>query len=150
MRKVESKLASFLDVAVLPNGNAFISNEDINCAVLSPGHYMIFSNELSLSDEALGIFNANEASVVDISHSRCGTGLSGKNSTAILNKGVAINLSDEAIPNMSVIQTSVHSIGIIIFKIQYDDYIIFSYSSLFESLYEWLIDSAIEYGYSQP
>ena len=147
-KDVDAIVATYLSVDTLPEVGKFISRDDTYCAALSPGHFMIFSNNLLLCSEVPKLFSSDIASVVDISHSRCGIRLSGENSKALLNKGIAINLNDSALPKMSVLQSSVHSIGIILFKMQYDDYLIFSYSSFFDSFYAWVIDSAEEYGYA--
>ena len=147
-KDADAILATYLGVNVLPTVGNFVNPEETYCAALSPGHFMIFSNNRSLYSEVQKLLSADIASVVDISHSRCGIHLSGKNSTTLLNKGISINLNDDALPEMSVLQSSVHSIGIILFKVQYEDYLIFSYSSFFDSFYTWVIDSAAEYGYA--
>lgn len=147
-KDVDAIVATYLGVDALPAVGKFISQEDTYCATLSPGHFMIFSSNGLLCSDVSKLFSSDIASVVDISHSRCGIRLSGKNSTTLLNKGVAINLNDDALPKMSVLQSSVHSIGIILFKMQHDDYLIFSYSSFYDSFYAWVIDSAEEYGYA--
>ncbi|MBT5074277.1 MAG: hypothetical protein HOJ34_04345 [Kordiimonadaceae bacterium] len=147
-QKTDAILAAFLGIDALPVVGDFISQNDIYFAVISPGHFMMFSNNELLCSEISKLFSADIASVVDISHSRCGISLNGKNSDNLLNKGIAINLTDDDLPGMSVLQSSIHSIGIIMFKLQHDDYLIFSYSSFFDSFYAWVIDSAEEYGYA--
>ena len=42
----------------------------------------------------------------------------------------------------------IHSIGIILLKLEPNNYLIFSYRSFFDSFYAWVIDSAKEYGYA--
>lgn len=146
----DSLLAKYLGVKSLPKVNEFISQNDIFCAMLSPGHFMLFSAHESLFSDLSKIFSAEVAVIIDISHSRRGVRLQGKNSTRLLNKGIAIDLGDDEFPPLRVLQSSIHSIGIILFKLNPDDYLIFSYSSFFEDFYAWVIDSAEEYGYAHP
>ena len=141
-------LAKYLNVKLLPKVGEFTFKNDIYCAVLSPGHIMLFSTlEIKFSDVS-EILSPEMAAIIDISHSRRGIRLQGENSSNLLNKDIAIDLSDDAFPELRVLQSSIHSIGIILFKLQSDDYLIFSYSSFFESFYEWVIDSAQEFGYA--
>jgi len=146
----DTLLVKYLGVASLPKVGGFISKEDIFCAVLSPGHIMLFSIQESRFSDLSKIFSPQIAAIVDISNSRRGIRLQGGNSTLLLNKDIAIDLSDDAFPKFSVLQSSIHSIGIILFKFNPDDYLIFSYSSFFESFYAWVIGSAEEYGYAHP
>ncbi|MBT5185907.1 MAG: hypothetical protein HOH19_03490 [Kordiimonadaceae bacterium] len=148
VKKADVIIANYLGVDALPEIGGFIFQNDIYCAALSPGHYMMFADNELLCSEILNLFSADIASVVDISHSRCGIRLKGKYSDCLLNKGIAVNLHDDALPEMSVVQSSIHSIGVILFKMSHDDYLVFCYSSYKTRFYEWVIDSAKEYGYA--
>lgn len=143
-------LKAFLNVKALPKMGYFIIENDVYCAMLSPGHYMLYSVDEGLCSKISALVSSEIAAIVDASHSRRAIRLSGKNSTRLLNKGIAINLTDDSLSGSTVLQSSIHSIGIILFKFKGDDYLIFSYSSFFESFNEWVIDSALEYGYARP
>ena len=107
---------------------------------------MIFSDHQNLHSELSKIIVPENAAITDVSQSRRGIRLKGKNAPIVLNKEIAIDLSNEATPESTVIQTSIHSIGVILIKLSLEDFLILSYSSFFESLSSWLIDSTKEYG----
>jgi heterotetrameric sarcosine oxidase gamma subunit len=144
----DTLLAKYLGVKLIPKVGQFISQDDVYCAVLSPGHIMLFSTHESRFSDVSKILSPETAAIINVSHSRRGIRLQGEKSTSLLNKDIAIDLSDDAFPELRVLQSSIHSIGIILFKLKSDDYLIFSYSSFFESFYAWVIDSAEEYGYA--
>lgn len=143
-------IAEYLNVKAMPKMGKFIIEDDVYCAMLSPGHYMLCSFNEGLCSKVSALISPEIAAIVDVSHSRRAIRLNGENSTRLLNKGIAINLTDDLLSGSTVLQSSIHSIGIILFKFKTDDYLIFSYSSFFESFNEWVIDSALEYGYARP
>ena len=145
-KNIESIIISYLKLSSLPEMGAIHFQKDTYIATLSPGHYMIFSDHQNLLSELSKIIVPENAAITDVSQSRRGIRLKGKNAPIVLNKEIAIDLSNEATPESTVIQTSIHSIGVILFKLSLEDFLILSYSSFFESLSSWLIDSTKEYG----
>ena len=124
---------------------AVLRHNDIYIASLLPGHYMIISDRQNLQSELSKIITAENAAVIDISHSRRGIHLKGVNASLVLNKEIAIDLSNKVLPANTVVQTDIHSIGVILFKFTAEDFLIFSYGSFFKSFYAWLIDATKEY-----
>lgn len=145
--QVESLLSEYLNVNELPNVGRLTQSGELYCAALAPGQFMVFSNIEDLHSELSTLFVADVAAVIDISHSRTGLELTGKNVAKLLNKGLAINLNDDHLPPGSILQSSIHSIGIFLIKSSSERYSLFSYTSFSESLLEWIIDSSLEYGY---
>ena len=145
-RNIASIIISYFELSSLPNVGAVLVHNDIYIASLLPGHYMIISDRQNLQSELSKIITAENAAVIDISHSRRGVHLKGVNASLVLNKEIAIDLSNKAMPANTVVQTDIHSIGVILIKLSSEDFLIFSYSSFFESLSRWLIDSMKEYG----
>ena len=143
---IASIIISYFELSSLPNVGAVLTHNDIYIASLLPGHYMIISDRQNLQSELSKIITAENAAVIDISHSRRGVHLKGVNASLVLNKEIAIDLSNKAMPANTVVQTDIHSIGVILIKLSSEDFLIFSYSSFFESLSRWLIDSMKEYG----
>ena len=141
-------LEEYLSLSQLPKVGEFIFQDNIYCAMLSPGHIMLFSFRENLCPEITKIILPEIAAIIDVSHSRRGLRIQGKSSTNLLNKGIAINLSEDNFPELGVLQSSIHSIGIILLKLEPNNYLIFSYRSFFDSFYAWVIDSAKEYGYA--
>ena len=141
-----SIISSHFELQSLPKVVAFLIQKNMYIAALSPGHYMIISDHQDLYLKLSKILSSENAAVIDISESRRGLHLKGANAPLILNKEIAIDLSNKTTSDLAVIQTEIHSIGVIVFKISAEDFLIFSYSSFFESLYEWMIDSTKELG----
>ena len=106
---------------------------------------MIFSDRQNLFSELSKIIVPENAVITDVSQSRRGVHLKGINASLVLNKEIAIDLSNKAMPANTVVQTDIHSIGVILFKFTAEDFLIFSYGSFFKSFYAWLIDATKEY-----
>ena len=144
-KNIESIIISYLKLSSLPDMGAIHFQKDTYIATLSPGHYMIFSDHQNLLSELSKIIVPENAAITDVSQSRRGIRLKGKNAPIVLNKEIAIDLSNKAMPANTVVQTDIHSIGVILFKFTAEDFLIFSYSSFFKSFYAWLIDATKEY-----
>ncbi len=140
-----SIISSHFKLQSLPKVGAFLIQKNMYIATLSPGHYMIISDHQDLYLKLSKIITSENAAVIDTSHSRRGLRLKGADAPLILNKEIAIDLSNKTTSELAVIQTEIHSIGVIVFKLSVEDFLIFSYSSLFESFYEWIIDTKKEY-----
>ena len=140
-----SIISSHFELQSLPKVGAFLIQKNMYISALSPGHYMIISDHQDLYLKLSKIITSENAAVVDTSHSRRGLRLKGADAPLILNKEIAIDLSNKTTSDFAVIQSEIHSIGVIVFKLSAEDFLIFSYSSLFESFYEWIIDAKKEY-----
>ena len=140
-----SIICSHFKLQSLPKVGTFLIQKNIHIATLSPGHYMIISDHQDLYLKLSKIITSENAAVIDTSHSRRGLRLKGADAPLILNKEIAIDLSNKTTSELAVIQTEIHSIGVIVFKLSAEDFLIFSYSSFFESFYEWIIDAKKEY-----
>ena len=145
LENTTSIISSHFELQSLPKVGAFLIQKNMYIAALSPGHYMIISDHQDLYLKLSKIITSENAAVIDTSHSRRGLRLKGLDAPLILNKEIAIDLSDKTTSEFAVIQTEIHSIGVIVFKLSAEDFLIFSYSSFFESFYEWIIDSKKEF-----
>ncbi len=143
---IETIIISYLKLSALPKLGAVHIQKNTYIATLSPGHYIIFSEHQDLLSDLSKIIIPENAVITDVSQSRRGVHLKGINASLVLNKEIAIDFSNEAMPANTVVQTDIHSIGVILIKLSSEDFLIFSYSSFFESLSRWLIDSMKEYG----
>ena len=141
LENITSIISGYFESQSLPKVGEFQIQKNTYIATLSPGHYMIISQHQDLIFKLSKIITPENAAVIDVSHSRHGLSLKGTNAPLILNKEIAIDLSSKTMPELAVIQTEIHSIGVILFKFKAEEYLIFCYESFFESLYELLIDS---------
>ena len=67
---IASIIISYFELSSLPNVGAVLRHNDIYIASLLPGHYMIISDRQNLQSELSKIITAENAAVIDISHSR--------------------------------------------------------------------------------
>ena len=146
LKNIEPIITSYLELPALPKVGAVHIQKNTYIATLSHGHYLIFSDHQGLLSDLSKIIIPENAVITDVSQSRRGVRLKGKHAPIVLNKEIAIDLSNETTPESSIIQSSIHSIGVILIKLSSEDFLILTYSSFFESLSSWLIDSMKEYG----
>lgn len=132
------------DITV-PAVGKFYSNGDLYCACISPGQYVIFRNTNDVFSELSSLISINIATLTDLTHARCAFYLKGPQSVPVLNKGLAIDLSEDSFPVGSSTQGVVHSISVLLSKIQKNEYLIMVPSSLAISFSDWILDAAIEY-----
>ena len=90
-----SIISSHYELQSLPKVGAFLIQKNMYIAALSPGHYMIISDHQDLYLKLSKILSSENAAVIDISESRRGLHLKGANASLILNKEIAIDLSNK-------------------------------------------------------
>ncbi len=144
--KVQELLTSYLKVQEVPRLRNFVNRHNIYCAFLAPGQFIIFGHEPNMIEEIANLFEADIASVLDISHSRRCFRLSAAKSTLVLNKGLPINLEDEEFGIGKAFQSTIHSMGVIVFKTGADEFLIFTSASYSVSFVEWLFEASAEFG----
>lgn len=140
-------ISKFIGLEKMPVTGKFLQISDGYITCIAPGQYIVFSNNDKYYTEISALINSDIASLTDISHSRSGLTINGDQASDLLNKGLAIDLSNDNFPVGSATISTIHSIGVLFFKVENNNYMIFSYSSFSNSFFEWVIDCAKEYGY---
>ena len=95
---IASIIISYFELSSLPNVGAVLRHNDIYIASLLPGHYMIISARQNLQSELSKIITAENAAVIDITHSRRGVHLKGINASLVLNKEIAVSYTHLTLP----------------------------------------------------
>lgn len=143
LKKFKGKLQEFLG-RTPPEIGKFAMNKNHYCACLSAGHFIVFCKD-DILHELKGIFPLDICAITDVSHARDAFRLSGRKTTALLNKGLSIDI--DTLDINSALQSSIQAIGLILLKLNNQEFLVFTYSSFSKSFYEWVIDSTLEYGY---
>lgn len=89
--------------------------------------------------------NAEQGTVLDLSHSRTRLRLHGDHATSLLNRFIAVNLSEHAFPVGSVVSSSLHHVGLTLWRNQ-SGYELFIPRGYAVSVWELLKESALQFG----
>ncbi|WP_305984507.1 sarcosine oxidase subunit gamma [Roseibium sp. MMSF_3544] len=87
-----------------------------------------------------------DRAVLDLSAARTWIRLSGPKASVLLNHFLPLNLSEQAFPEGSVASSSFHHIGVTLWRDE-PGYNLFLPRSFAVSLWELLVESAVQYGY---
>lgn len=86
-------------------------------------------------------------SVIDLSSSRTRLFIAGERAADVLLKGIPIDLASERFPIGSVALTGVHHTPILLYRTAADRFEIFAMRTFALTVFEWLTDAALEFGY---
>ena len=137
---------SIRDLEISNNPMIVKSNLKMRILWTGPNQWLIVSDDKILEDE-LKIFDSNNFTVTDLSHTRAIINVKGENSLAVLKKGCPYNFNNLK-KNMSI-NSVYHSIAVTIDFIEENPYVmrIMCLRSFGESLYHSITDACLEYGY---
>ena len=145
---VETKINSVCGIKPDPlPGNCVTINETI-IACLSPGQFLLLSAAEDLYDKLNDLMMPNASTVLDLKHSRIGFRLSGAFATAVLAKGLAVDIAEPNFPVSSAMQTTIDHITTIIIRNNVEVFDLYVPSSFGQSFAHWLTDASLEYGYA--
>ncbi|MEJ8573224.1 sarcosine oxidase subunit gamma [Microbaculum marinum] len=117
-----------------------------------PARYFAVAQEEGLAGRIAGVVAPGEAAVVDLTHGRVGLRIAGPNAERLLQKGLAFDLASKSFPPGSATTGAIHHMAVTVVMIAEETFDIFAMSSLAGSVWDWLTDSAVEYGWrvTQP
>jgi len=115
---------------------------------VGPDRYLALSQETGLANLLAGAVAAEAGALVDLTHGRTGLRISGAPAERLLQKGVSFDLGKSAFPAMSVASTAIHHIGVTLIRADGDTFDVFAMSSFAESLWDWVTDAAVEFGWT--
>jgi methylglutamate dehydrogenase subunit D len=90
---------------------------------------------------------ADLGSVIDLSHARVRIALDGSAVNALLGKVVSVDLRLRAFPVGQFVQTGLHHTGVLLERLGPEHYEIYALRTYAQSIWEWLTDAALPYGY---
>ncbi len=117
---------------------------------IGPDTYWLLAHDGEDLDEALREqIEDGIGTVGDLGHARVGLRLSGPEVSAVLARGLAIDLHDRVFPAGSIAVSAIHGIDLVLHRHHeptdaFDLYVPRSYAGEF---WHWLSDAAVEFGY---
>ena len=137
--------------SIVPGGRI-----DPNQAVATPGHiymsigpgrYMAIGQEPGLADGLEADIPIGDGTVVDLTHGRAGLRISGARAADLLQKGLSFDLDLAAFPPMAATNGGLHHISVTVIRLDAETFDVFVMTSLAGSLWDWVTDAAVEYGW---
>ena len=128
-------------------GCGVISKESI-IACLTPGRFLLLSEASDIFEKLNDLMMPNASTVLDLSHSRIGYRISGPAVSRVLAKGLAIDTDESMFPALSVTQSTIDHVSVLIICIKPGVFDLYVPSSFAQSIAHWLTDASLEYGYS--
>lgn len=129
----------------LPDGLAFTETGGRLTGRIAPGRYLVLA-EGTVADVAAAVPGAVGA-VADLSHARAGVRVTGNRVEDLLAKGAAIPFDPAGFPTGTLVQTSIHHMGVLILRRSPTAFDLFVLTSFARSFADWLTDAAREFGW---
>jgi sarcosine oxidase subunit gamma len=158
----ERRPGSIVEFALWNGGNAAATviggttRPEPNRAVSTPGHlhlstgpgrFMAIGQEAGLAKRLQGVIPAQDGAVVDVAHGRAGIRVSGAPTPELLQKGLSFDLDLSAFPAMAATNAGLHHMSVTVIRLDEQTFDLFVMTSLAGSLWAWVTDAAVEYGW---
>jgi sarcosine oxidase subunit gamma len=89
------------------------------------------------------MFTPHEAVVTDLGHSRTVIRITGTSATALLARGIAIDLDDGAFPVDRFAQTAIREVGVLLHRAAGESFDLYVPRSFAAWLWDWLTEAAL-------
>ncbi len=99
------------------------------------------------SEAARTALSESATSIIDLTSSRTRLFITGERATDVLLKGIPIDLALASFPIGSIALTGVHHTPILLYRTAADRFEIFAMRTFALTVFEWLTDAALEFGY---
>ena len=141
---VEAVIRDLLGLDPAPLGR-FSGDENACVATLSPGRYLVVSQESGIAARFEAAMLSAQGAAADLTHGRALLRLQGDCAGDVLAKGCAIDFEDSVFPAGRVVQTLLGHIDLTILRRDAQTFEIVTLRGFVESLAEWLLDAGLEY-----
>lgn len=146
-KKTATAISKETGIKGLPGlGHAMTSPGNMLLAI-GPGRYLAISQDEGLAQRLSAKVPVGEGVIVDLTHGRVGIRISGSPAQALLQKGLSLDLDVAAFPAMAAASSAIHHMGITVVRIDETCFDVFAMTSFAGSLWEWVTDAAVEYGW---
>lgn len=129
-----------------PN-RAVLLEDGTSAIAIGPDRWLVVERErrdlYGLLRAALG---ENQAAVTDQGHGRVGLRLEGRNVRDLLSKGTSVDLRPSRFPPGQSAGTKLDHVAVLLHCLDRDRFDLFALRSYAVSLYEWILDAALEFG----
>ena len=145
LQAVEAAIGDLLGVRIPPLGRAY-SDPNVTVASIAPGRFLIAGAAPDLVPRFEAALPSADGAVTDLSHGRAILRLEGPAATALLGKGVALDLHPSAFPPSRVAQTIIHHVDVVLHRRSEALFHLWVLRGFAEALAEWLLDAGLEFG----
>jgi sarcosine oxidase subunit gamma len=142
---VRTVIAELTGAEAPPLGRAAVAG-DVTVAAVAPGRFLVASAADDLAARFEAALPASDGAVSDLSQGRAILRLEGEAATAVLAKGVALDLDPREFPPGRVAQTMIHHVDVLLHRTGADSFELWVLRGFAEALAEWLIDAGLEFG----
>lgn len=145
--RVEGIVASLIGCA--PPQDPCGSSGDADGAILTiaPGRWLAESRDPRLAQQLAGQIPPSLGAVTDLGHARVAIRVAGPKAAWVLAKGLALDLHPAAFPPMTVAQSAIHEVGVVVRRLSQDSFDLYVYRGFALSFWDWLTEAAAETGY---
>lgn len=140
-------LAEAAGVSDLPAPGRLAASPGRLFASPAPGRWLAIAQDTGLAERFRAAIAADVGAVTDLTHARAGLRLSGPAAEPLLQKGLSFDLAPSAFAPMSIAQGGIHHMGVTVLRLDPDTFDVLVLSSFAGSLWDWLREAAIEFGW---
>jgi len=130
-----------------PSGRTAVSTPGHLYISLAPGRYLAIGQDAGLAARLQQALPVSEGTVTDLTHGRAGIRITGAPAADLLQKGLAFDLGVEAFPPMSATTAGLAHISVTVVRLDAETFDIYAMTSFAQSLWDWVSDAAVEYGW---
>ena len=157
VEQVEGIIASLTRCAPPQGANSSSGTAEGAILALAPRRYLVESRDPRLAAQLAEQIPAALGAVTDLSHARVAIRVAGPDVVWVLSKGLALDLHPAVLPPMTVAQSAIHEVGVILRRLSADkpggdkhggdSFDLYVYRGFALSFWDWLTEAASETGY---
>lgn len=141
------RLAAALKVRSLPQPGRLATTRTYTLLGLGPGRFQAIAEKPGLDGRLATAVTSDVGAVVDLSQARGGLRLSGPAAQDVLQKGLDFDLAPAAFPVGAAAAGTIHHMPVTLARIDAEAFDLFTFRGFAQSLWEWSVDRALEYGW---
>lgn len=130
-----------------PEPNRAVATHDGVILSVAPGRYLAIGTEPGLAERLEAEIAIEAGTFVDLTHGRAGLRITGAPAADLLQKGLSFDLDLAAFPPLAAANGGLHHMSVTVIRLDADVFDVFVMTSLAGSLWDWVTDAAVEYGW---
>ncbi len=133
-----------------PTPNRAASKGDRSWLWIAPERWLLIAPDGALAADLAAAVPAGQGSVVDLGHARVALRLEGPKARGVLAKGCSLDFHPSAFAPGACAQSTLFHVTTLIHCRDADSFDLFAFRGFGQSLWEMLVDAALEYGCQIP
>jgi len=119
-----------------------------SCFRTAPDKLLIRHSKSAILEAVLGGLNSASSPITDLSHARWAIEINGPATEALLARLAPIDFSITNFPEGDFVQTGIHHVGVIIYRVSHDNFQIIVPVTWANTIWEFICDNAAVFNYS--